>query len=99
MCYEIESLSGEAARNCEEFSRLWGFSLRLGTGLNGTNICYVFVDEVIHMRPSNNGFVLLVDETGESMAAWAMHPEACAKPVVKSSLMQRTALGADAGRI
>jgi putative nucleotidyltransferase with HDIG domain len=99
MRYEIESLSGEVARNYEELSLLWRLSSRLGTGLDVTNICNVLADEVMHICPSNNVFVLLVNETGESAAACTANTEAPAKPVVTSSFMSRTALGADAGKV
>jgi putative nucleotidyltransferase with HDIG domain len=99
MRYEIESLSGEVARNYEELSLLWRLSSRLGTGLDVTNICNVLADEVMHICPSNNVFVLLVNEPGDTTASCAMNPEDAPAEPVEKSFVPRIALGADAGKV
>jgi putative nucleotidyltransferase with HDIG domain len=62
MGYDIESLSGEVARNYEELSILWQLTSKLGVGLDVDRICKVLADEVMKICPSNNVSILLVTE-------------------------------------
>ncbi len=62
MGYEIESLSGEVARNYEELSLMWNISERLGAGLDVDRICNILADEVMKICPSQNLSIMLVSE-------------------------------------
>jgi len=61
MSYEIESLSGEVARNYEEISLLWKLSARLGAGLDVDTICGILVDEVMSLCPVKTVVLFLTD--------------------------------------
>ncbi len=65
MGYEVQSLSGEVARNYEELSLLWRLSSRLGVGLNVDKICSVLADETMNLCPSKSVSVLLLSEMPE----------------------------------
>jgi putative nucleotidyltransferase with HDIG domain len=101
MRYEIESLSGEVARNYEELSLLWRLSSRLGTGLDVSNICNVAADEVMRICPSNNVFVLLIQEPVDIPVSSCMRtpedPSALRRAA--SLFVPRAAVGADAGKV
>jgi putative nucleotidyltransferase with HDIG domain len=62
MAYEIESLSGEVARNYEELSLLWNISFRLGAGLDVDTICTVLADEMMNLCPAHSVSIFLVSE-------------------------------------
>ncbi len=62
MGYEIESLSGEVARNYEELSLLRSLSSRLGAVLNVEKICNVVSEEVMNICPSKNISIFLVSD-------------------------------------
>jgi putative nucleotidyltransferase with HDIG domain len=62
MGFEMDSLSGEVARNYEEFYLLWKLSSRLGAGLNVDTICKVLAEEVMDICPSRNVSIMLVTE-------------------------------------
>jgi putative nucleotidyltransferase with HDIG domain len=62
MAYEIESLSGEVARNYEELSLSWRISTRLGTGLDVDTICNVLAEETMKLCPANSVSIFLVSE-------------------------------------
>jgi putative nucleotidyltransferase with HDIG domain len=97
MRYEIESLSGEVARNYEELALLWRLSSRLGAGLDVSNICDIAADEVMRICPSNNVFVLLTGEPAALPAPGSM--PASPKPAAAPLFLPKAALGADAERI
>jgi putative nucleotidyltransferase with HDIG domain len=97
MRYEIESLSGEVARNYEELSLLWRLSSRLGTGLDVTNICNVLADEVMRICPSHNVFILLANEAGNTSPSG--RPRDLREPDGKTFFIPRLALGDGAGNI
>ncbi len=59
MGYEIDSLSGEVARNYEELTLLWKLSSRLGSELNADKICRILADEVMNICPSKNISIML----------------------------------------
>jgi len=63
MGYEIDSLSGEVARNYEEMSLLWQLTSRLGVGLDSDKVCRVLADEAMKICPSRNVSILLLAET------------------------------------
>lgn len=62
MAYEIESLSGEVARNYEELSLLWNISTRLGTGMDVDAICRVLAEEMIKLCPVNAVSIFLLGD-------------------------------------
>lgn len=105
MGYEIESLSGEVARNYEELSLLWRLSSRLGAGLNVEKICNTLADEVMNVCPSNNISVMLVNEISSDTLATSsissiQHPQCLESkpPVKKSVLSPKVSLGVSASR-
>lgn len=104
MGYEIESLSGEVARNYEELSLLWRLSSRLGAGLNVEKICNILADEVMKVCPSKNISIMLVsDISSDTLAIPSIssiqNPQRLeSEPLVKKSvLFSKVSLGADAG--
>ncbi len=100
MRYEVESLSGEVARNYEELALLWRLSSRLGAGLDVSNICNIAADEVMRICPSNNVFVLLINEpAGVPASAMGTLEDAPSGPAAASIFVPKAALGADADRI
>jgi putative nucleotidyltransferase with HDIG domain len=62
MGYEIESLSGEVARNYEELSLLWNLSSKLGSELDVEKICNILADQVMSICPSKNISIMLDGE-------------------------------------
>ncbi len=101
MRYEIESLSGEVARNYDELSLMWRLSSRLGTGLDVSNICSVAADEVMRICPSKNVFVLLCREPSDMPASGCMSIPCDPQPGQASTpvFVPKVALGADTERI
>ena len=98
MGYEIESLSGEVARNYEELSLLWRLSSKLGAGLNVDKICNVLADEAMSICPSNNLSIMLVIDMPTGPLP-TMGAKAVPKPQVKMSLLfPKVSLGRDASR-
>lgn len=98
MGYEIESLSGEVARNYEELSLLWRLSSRLGAGLNVDKICNVIAEEVMTICPSNNVSIMLVIDMPTGPLP-TMGAKVAPKPQVKMSLLfPKVSLGRDASR-
>ncbi|MDH4232074.1 MAG: HD domain-containing protein [Nitrospirota bacterium] len=59
MGFEVDSLSGEVAKNYEELSLLRSLSTRLGAALNVDKICNELADEVMNFCPSKNVSILL----------------------------------------
>ncbi len=101
MRYEIESLSGEVARNYEELSLLWRLSSRLGAVLDVSGICAVLADEVMRRCPSNNIFVLLAGQN--DAAAVPAHTKTLKDPppgpIERTFFIPKISLGAEADRI
>ena len=102
MGYEIESLSGEVARNYEELSLLWGISSRLGSGLDVDRICRVLAEEVMNLCPSTNVSVMLAVEIphGDAGASCLKSPAPSKEPLpaFKKILVPKVSLGKDASR-
>lgn len=96
MGYEIESLSGEVAKNYEELSLLWRLSSRLGAGLNVDKICNVLAEEAMSICPSNNVSIMLVIDipTGPSPALG----DRVAPQAKMSLLFPKVSFGRDASR-
>ena len=96
--YDIESLSGEVARNYEELSLLWTLTSRLGAGLNVDKICNVLSDEVMIVCPSNNLSIMLVTEVSEApKTSCIISPEDTeAPPPNRKFFFPKVSLGQDA---
>ncbi len=69
--YDINSLSGEVARNYEELSTLWDLTSRLGAGLDVDRICRVLAEEAMGICPSKNVSIMLVAEEPPESAGTA----------------------------
>jgi putative nucleotidyltransferase with HDIG domain len=103
--YELESLSGEVAKNYEELSNLWRISERLGAGLDVDAICRTLAEEVMGICPAANLSIMLAGEPLMNSPAGGL-PSACTKDgrvavpggqAVKV-LFPKVSLGADASR-
>lgn len=96
---DIESLSGEVAKNYEELSILWRLSSRLGAGLNVEKICSILADEVINVCPSRNISIMLVSETSpdtSSISSIQHHQfRESNLPGKRSVLLPKVSLGVD----
>jgi len=99
MGYEINSLSGEVARNYDELSILWELTSKLGAGLDVDRICKVLADEVMEICPSNNVSIMLVAEMPSEAprAACVIRPEDRASPPpARKFFFPKVSLGEDA---
>jgi putative nucleotidyltransferase with HDIG domain len=97
MGYEIESLSGEVARNYEELSMLWKLSSSLGSGLDADKICNVLAGEVMNLCPSTNvSIMLVVDVPSTASAASALKRTGELKQ--QKFFLSKVSLGRDASR-
>lgn len=104
MGYEIDSLSGEVARNYEELSLLWNFSSRLGSELDVDKICSILADQVMSICPSKNisimldGEILLNTLSTESFSHQPDITESIILNCDKSVLLPKISLGINADK-
>ncbi|MEJ2696071.1 MAG: HD domain-containing protein [Candidatus Sulfobium sp.] len=99
MAYDIESLSGEVARNYEELALLWSISTRLGTGLDVDTICTVLADEMMKLCPVNAVSIFLLGEM-PSDRLLPVEPRSAGgavPPPEKAILFPKVSLGAYSG--
>jgi putative nucleotidyltransferase with HDIG domain len=96
MGYEIESLSGEVARNYEELSLLRDLSTRLGAVLDVGKICNVLAGEVMDITPSKNISIFLVSDmlAGTLNTSYIVGSKGLANKITKSMLNPKVSLGA-----
>jgi putative nucleotidyltransferase with HDIG domain len=96
MGYEIESLSGEVARNYEELSLLRDLSTRLGAVLDVGKICNVLAGEVMDITPSKNISIFLVsDMLADTLnTSYIVGSKGLANKITKSMLNPKVSLGA-----
>jgi putative nucleotidyltransferase with HDIG domain len=104
MGYEIESLSGEVARNYEELSLLWNLSSKLGSELDVEKICNILADQVMSICPSKNISIMLDGEIFSNtlyMMSFLHQPHITERIILnckKSALFPKISLGINADK-
>jgi putative nucleotidyltransferase with HDIG domain len=104
MGYEIDSLSGEVARNYEELSLLWNLSSKLGSELDVDKICNILADQVMSICASKNISIMLDGEIFSNTLYMmsVLHQPHITEPIMlnceKSVLFPKISLGINADK-